>query len=306
MKYRISCSGASMARTSPLDDCLSVLSDAGFGWVDFWLYSYSEKPGAPMLADNWRDWVRDTRCRLEAKGLTPGQIHCAWIHGSAIREDFSWDAPAPVFHRSIEAARMLGCRRLIFHPIFYRHRIASEAVRARLLDIDVAWFRALLPTAEKYAVELHLENTFDFAHVQGPEDRGFMCATAEEMLYLVRQLNHPLIRLCLDTGHAHIAGQDIPTMIRAFGPLLGSLHLNDNYGKIGPIYEDLHLYPGYGRIQWDPVFDALREVGYTGTLNMEPVGELPGLSNELRTIQLRAARESLCAMAASRGLTVER
>ncbi len=302
MSLKISCSGASMARTSPLEDCIAALSQAGYDTVDFWLYSYSEKPGAPMLRENWRDWVDHARRQLEDAGLMSGQVHCAWIHGSAIRDDLSWDVPAPVFHRSIEACALLNCRRLIFHPIFYRRRIDSDALRQRLLDINVAWFRALLPTAERFDVEIHLENTFDFAHVQHPGDAGFMCTSASEMLYLTERLNHPLVKLCLDTGHAHISGQDIPDMIRAFGSKLGSLHLNDNYGLIGPIYEDLHLFPGYGSIEWGEVLDALKAAGFSGSLNMEPVGELPRLKQTLRVLQLRTARELLAVMAADAGL----
>lgn len=301
MTYKISCSGASMARTSDLQPCIDALAQAGFDTVDFWLYSYSEKPGAPMLQDDWREWVADTRHRLAHAGLEVGQIHCTWLHGSAIREDYSFDAPASVMHRSIEAAHMLDCRRLIFHPIFYRHRITTDAQGKRLLDINVEWFRALIPTAERFDVELHIENTFDFGHVQHPGDSGFMCTSAQEMLYLCDALNHPLVKLCLDTGHANIAGQDIPEMIRLFGSRLGSLHLNDNYGKIGPIYEDLHLFPSYGYIQWTPILEALREVGYKGTLNMEPVGELPRLPHDLRVLHLRAARQILATMAETHG-----
>lgn len=297
MKHIISCSAAAMAKVSPLEDCVAALAGAGFDTIDFWLYRYSEGKDAPMLGPGWRDWVRRTRDTLAEAGLSVGQAHALWNHGGPIRPDLSVDPPTEIFYRSIEAAWMLGCRRLIFHPQFYGGRVDCEALRTRLLDINAAWFSALLPTAERFDVELHLENTFDFNHVQQPGDGGYQCTTAAEMVYLAEKLDHPLVKLCLDTGHANIAGQDVPAMIRAFGRHLGSLHLNDNYGRIGPIYEDLHLFPGYGRIDWDGVMEALRETGYAGTMNLEPTAELPRADARTRVIQLRAAREVLEAMA---------
>ena len=85
-------------------------------------------------------------------------------------------------------------------------------------------------------------------------------------------------------------------MIRLFGRDLATVHLNDNYGTIEPVYEDLHLFPGYGRIDWEPVLDALREVGFRGAFNMEPIGELKHVPDRIRRIQLRAAAETLRAL----------
>jgi len=97
-------------------------------------------------------------------------------------------------------------------------------------------------------------------------------------------------------GHANIAGQDVPRMIRMYADKLGSLHLNDNYGKIGPIYEDLHLCPSYGRLPWKDIFEALEEIGYEDTLNMEVNAEIPKIPIPLRVIQLRTAIEVMNTM----------
>lgn len=148
---------------------------------------------------------------------------------------------------------------------------------------------------------LNLENTFDSHRVQLPGDPPYPYTEAEDMLRLLRDLDDPLVRLCLDTGHANIAGQDIPAMVRAFGKNLETVHLNDNYGQLSPIYADLHLFPGYGHIAWSEVFAALREADFRGVLNIEPIAELPRMSPEVRFIQLRAAADTLRTLAESRG-----
>ena len=104
-------------------------------------------------------------------------------------------------------------------------------------------------------------------------------------------------KLCLDTGHAHISGQDVPEMIRAWRGNLATLHLNDNYGLIRPVFEDLHLFPGYGTLEWKPIFDALRDIRFRGVLNIEPVVELARMPRAVRVIQLRAAAQTLQVLA---------
>ena len=116
------------------------------------------------------------------------------------------------------------------------------------------------------------------------------------ILALARDIGGDHVGICLDTGHANISAQNIPAMIRAFGKKLTTVHLNDNYGLISPVYEDLHLFPGSGRIGWDEVFEALKEVHFEGTYNVEPVAELRRMPDRVRRIQLRAGAETLRAL----------
>lgn len=188
---------------------------------------------------------------------------------------------------------MLGCRHLIFHPLRQPDRVDSPAMKQRIHDYNVRWFYELLPAAEKFDIILNLENTFDSHHTQKPGDLPYPYTTAEDMLALVRDIGSNRVKLCLDTGHANIAGQNIPGMIYALRSELATVHLNDNYGAITPVYEDLHLFPGYGRIDWDAVFTALKQIGFQGVMNIEPIGELKHLPDSIRRIQLLAAAGTL-------------
>ncbi len=59
----------------------------------------------------------------------------------------------------------------------------------------------------------------------------------------------------VDLGHAHINGWDIPLLLKRLGNRVRGLHMHDNDGV-----SDLH-YPIYkGNIQWEPVFDAIKNL----------------------------------------------
>ena len=154
-----------------------------------------------------------------------------------------------------------------------------------------------MPLAEKFDIVINLENTFDYRHLQQPGDVPVPYTTAQDMLELVYGIGSNRVQLCLDTGHAHISGQDVPEMIRAWRGNLATLHLNDNYGLIRPVFEDLHLFPGYGTLEWKPIFDALRDIRFRGVLNIEPVVELARMPRAVRVIQLRAAAQTLQVLA---------
>jgi sugar phosphate isomerase/epimerase len=62
-----------------------------------------------------------------------------------------------------------------------------------------------------------------------------------------------------DVGHSAVMGEDIAGCIRSLGPLLRNLHLEDIVGRV-----HAHKLYGEGDIDFDPVFRALREIGYQG------------------------------------------
>lgn len=291
MQYQISTAMAAFCKTMPLRQAMALVKKAGFDALDFPFSVYSEGVESPMLGESWRAWVREVSAISAELHLPIVQAHAPWWQ--SIPNDFRYERPEEIYFRAIEASAMLGCRNLIFHPLRQPERVDTDAMRQRIEDYNVRWFYDLVPAAERCGVVLNLENTFDSHHVQRPGDAPYPYTTAEDMLRLLRGIGSRQVALCLDTGHANISGQDIPAMIRAFRGELATVHLNDNYGRIGPVYEDLHLFPGYGRIDWQAVLCALREIGFAGAMNMEPVSELRRSSDAVRLLLLRTAGEVL-------------
>lgn len=280
---------AHFCKTTTVFDAMQTIRDAGFDGLDFPISVYSRPLDSPLRKDDWRQWTREVRRFSDRIGLPVLQAHASWEQ--TVAEDFHFEPPYEIYARTMEACHILGCRNLVFHPVLYLFRVRGEGMKERLHEWNVQWFRALLPLAEKFDLVIELENMFDYRHVQLPGDPAFPYTSAEDMLALCDRLNSERVRICLDTGHANIAGQDVPAMIRRYGDRLAVLHLNDNLGKIEPVFEDLHLFPGYGLLDWEAIFSALHEIRYDGTVNMEPVAQLDRMPPELRVLQLRTAIE---------------
>lgn len=291
MHYKISSAMASFCEKVGMETAMEQLKAAGFSSMDFPFSVYGVGFDAPLMRENWREWVRELAALSRRLNLPITQAHAPWVQD--IPANFVYEAPWELYYRCIEACGMLDCPHLIFHPVRQRERVDSAAMRSRIHDWNVRWFHDLTAAAERWGVCLNLENTFDSHHVQKTGDLPYPYTTAEDMLALVRDIGSAHVGLCLDTGHANLSGQDIPAMIRAFRGNLFTLHLNDNCGAGEKGREDLHLFPGEGRILWQPVMQALREISYRGVWNLEPIATLPNAENAQRVALLTDARQGL-------------
>ena len=72
-----------------------------------------------------------------------------------------------------------------------------------------------------------------------------------------------LVGLCLDTGHATIAG-DIFALVHKLGSHLRLIHAHDNDG-----HSDIHRTPGDGVIDWERLLRDLVQVRFHGALILE-------------------------------------
>lgn len=67
-----------------------------------------------------------------------------------------------------------------------------------------------------------------------------------------------------DTGHAHAAKENVALIPHKLRGRIFGTHLCDNHQN-----ENLSLRPGAGSVAWPAVFEALRQTGYTGSLDIE-------------------------------------
>lgn len=288
-QYCASISG--FCRQTDVFASLSEIKQAGYDGVDFPLYVYTQTKNAALHSEKWwRVWTQSVRDYADTLGLAVLQAHAPWDED--IPADLTYKSPSQIYVRVFEACRILGCKKLVFHPVAYPYRIVSAETERAIHAYNLRWFGELLPFAEKYGITMELENTFDYFHLQMPGDPLRPYVTAADLIALADDLNSPFVKLCLDTGHANIAGENIPQMIRLMGSRLDCLHLNDNYGKRSGEHEDLHLFLGEGSIDWQPVASALYEIGFGGVRNLEIIASLCALTPERRIEQLRQGRET--------------
>jgi len=94
---------------------------------------------------------------------------------------------------------------------------------------------------------------------------GMFIETMVQFERLSEALNHPRFGLTLDVGHVHCLGDGRPAArIREFADCLMNVHIEDM--RAGA---HAHLPFGEGEIDFAPIFDALRDIEYTGTVNVE-------------------------------------
>ena len=144
------------------------------------------------------------------------------------------------------------------------------------LDKEALWARAVEgmkavgDEADRLGITIALEvlNRFE----------GYLLNTAAEGAAFVREVDVPAVRLMLDTFHMNIEEDDLAAAIRAAGPRIAHVHVDDTN----------RLQPGTGHMDFAGVFAALGEVGYDGWLTFEcrlrgrPEEALPASTRFLR------------------------
>lgn len=94
---------------------------------------------------------------------------------------------------------------------------------------------------------------------------GMLIDTMQSYAELLRLIDSPRFKLTLDVGHLHCLGEvPIAGIIRQWHDRLANVHIEDM--RTG-IHE--HLLFGEGEIDFPPVLAELREIGYTGPINVE-------------------------------------
>jgi sugar phosphate isomerase/epimerase len=205
--------------------------------------------------------IRDARTWMAHHGLTPWSVHapiCESFVGGVWGRPYSNATTDSMARReaidetvaSIGAARDLGCSIVVLHlGLPQGQSIPPGDNDARALS------RSLEPIAEASAaagVRLALEVI--------PNE----LASPEALLdWLEGDLELGDAAVCLDVGHAHLAGGAVEAAEILSGHVI-TTHVHDNAGR-----SDDHLVPFGGTIDWPGTMMALFKIGYTGPLILE-------------------------------------
>lgn len=165
--------------------------------------------------------------------------------------------------------KILGARYCVMHTASNIH-IGIDASAELMDSINDNMFFSIIPYAKKYGIILATETLGDAPALGVCNYFGNMdkFIAAYDRVAAVDD-NKKYFKVCMDTGHTNKAtrfnGNPSPeNAIKMLGERIGCLHLNDNDGRT-----DQHKIPYSACINFDAVFTALSEIGYTGTYNME-------------------------------------
>ncbi len=235
-------------------DGLELLADVGFRAVAITVDQHCLNPFAPNLKSELTE-MRRTLERLQLRSvietgarflLDPRQKHEPTLISSAAE---SRSRRVDFLGRCVDIAKELNSDAVSFWSGVWRGDDESLASQW-LLD----GCRRVTDYGEKCGVQLAFE----------PEP-GMLVETLEQYGQLAKQVDSPQFGLTIDIGHVQcVEDGSIADHLRRWAKPLCNVHIEDMRRGVHE-----HLRFGEGEISFPPVMAALREIGYTGCVNVE-------------------------------------
>lgn len=240
-------------------DKVKLFEGTGFRFLDLNLYNAIHE-GSPFLDDRWEKWIDEAGSAASALKISFCQAHGP--HGDLFGSGEVFDVFLKANIRAIEACKRLKMPNIVMHQQDEGGYPSKEKHRENLRR-NREFFARLFPVMEKTGVHVLLENSCD-RHAPTKEDRRHFPSTAAELRELAEYINHPLLQVCWDTGHANVQGVDQYRSILELGAQLRGIHINDNYGDM-----DSHVAPFQGTMNIDSVMQGLMDINYKGYFTFE-------------------------------------
>ena len=240
------------------EECIDILADTGFDAADF--FFLPEFCDENTDTDEFREYFFRLRKYAEKKGLSFNQAHAHYPSSSI--DPATNDLYYNYVVRSIRNASYLGVPIIVVHPkqhLLYK----EEGNPEKLFEMNMEFYRSLIPYAEKYNIKIAVENMW----ICYPNRKIWhsTCSKPDEFINYVDTLNSEWIVACLDIGHAVLVCEEPDIFIEKLGHRLAALHVHDVDG-----FGDTHTIPYFGVVQWDKVTKALAKTGYKGDFTFEP------------------------------------
>jgi sugar phosphate isomerase/epimerase len=155
-----------------------------------------------------------------------------------------------------EAAAILGCRHFVIHPGPEHQPHPSGEDRHYRLENVARSLDEIAGYCQRLGMTCVLENKLPH----------LLFGNTADMLWILGAMTVTNVGVCLDTGHARLAGE-LDTATHKLSRHLRMIHASDNCGH----YDD-HLPPGRGDIDWPHFLGLLRDGGFHGSIMMEISG----------------------------------
>ena len=231
---------------------LKEAADAGFRKIELWAMTPNFDVSDIAKLKTLQDWLADLS--LEAPSFhAPFYADLSearagrWL-SLAATDKHAREAAIEKTIQALRAFRPLGARVAVIHPSAPGK--AGHGDTCEALEESIA---RLLPVAEETDAVWALENI--------PSALG----RVEPLAAFVARIDHPRLKICIDTGHALITeGENTRSGVERLAPLCAATHLHDNDGR-----NDAHLIPGEGAFEWPSFFTTLDAHRYSGTLALE-------------------------------------
>ncbi|MEX2225688.1 MAG: deoxyribonuclease IV [Dehalococcoidia bacterium] len=228
-------------------ECLQIFESAPQQW------------GTARLEDAQVD---EFRARMIASGLAPLFIHGKYLMNLASADAKIFKTSASTLRSSLNIAGRIGARGVVFHTGSHKG-VGIESV-----------FEQICEAARRVLGETPEDTWMIFENSAG--QGGVIGSKFGELGAIIKRIDHPRAKVCLDTCHAFASGYDLSNAAGVAAALeefdreiglqnLAAIHCNDSKAALGA-GRDLHENIGDGKIG--------RE-GFAALLSHPAVAEVP-------------------------------
>ena len=227
-----------------IEECVQLAVANGLG-IEIMAFAYPD-----LLDGDWRSVVEKYKALLRP---VPGIIT---MHGPFM--DMASGSPDQQinevckgrFRHALRIARDLGAQIVVLHANFIAS-IHTDEYRSGWQKRNVVFWEQIADYAHQMGVTVAVENMWEF----DPDIIGDVLKT----------VNHPNLRACLDVGHAHLYSQvPFSEWLSTMAPYLVHMHMNNNDGVM-----DFHRGLGRGVLDYESLLSAVRALPNPPSITLE-------------------------------------
>lgn len=245
-------------------EIVKLLKESGFTAFDLSMESGEWK--LLLKEDNYIELAKDLRGFIDSIDFPCNQTHAPFPSARKGNEEYNQEI-FPMLVRALEVSGIMGAKVCVVHP-------CNDYTPEENAEL----YNRLAPYARKANVKIGVENMWNCIN-WGKKDfqaTPAACSHQDDFLAHMELLDKDVFCACVDIGHAemmHAYDTDAVKIIKKLGGYMQAMHLHDV-----DLVNDNHAYPYNCKIDYPPIIQALREIGYNGDVTMEalsPANRVP-------------------------------
>ena len=185
--------GRPLTKGLPLEDVVKITHKAGFQALDF-NFCIKGFRGEETESREFQQMLLRFKGLCDDCGIVINQAHAPFYGGKSQEET------RQNIIRSMGQAAQLGASHIVVHPLHHLH-YADPGVPEQLFEINMEFYRSLIPYCEEYGIKIAVENMWQRSR-KNQKIIYSVCATPEEFCRYLDNLDKNWFIGCLDIGHA--------------------------------------------------------------------------------------------------------
>ena len=237
------------------EDGYRLMKSHGYDFSDYQRFINTERDFFKAPLTEFEKALAEEKKIANDAGILFSQAHGPWRHPTRDLELSDRAERMESMKKSIYGTAALGCKNWVIHPLM-PYGSDSPDHPDEVMEINRSFFSEICDYAKTLGITVCFEN---MPFLQLP------ISSTAQIVSFVQELNRDNFKVCLDTGHCLVWGEQPADAARLIGgDLLTVLHIHDNDGTA-----DRHHRPCEGVGDWQAFAQALKEIGYTGVCSLE-------------------------------------